>query len=66
MSKDIQIYLEVSKRKVVEEYLAGSCTKMDLLRKYGIKTKSGIKSWMRSLDYVDVNSEWRESLHLKA
>ena len=55
--KIIQIYPEQFKRKVIEEYLTGSCTKMDLLRKYGIKTKSGIQRWMKALGYVDVNNE---------
>lgn len=53
INKDIQIYPEAFKRKVIEEYLSGSSTKMDLLRKYGIKTKSGIQRWMKSLGYVD-------------
>ena len=55
--KIIQIYPEQFKRNVIEEYLAGSCTKMDLLRKYGIKTKSGIQRWMKTLGYVSENSE---------
>ena len=50
VSKEIQIYPEAFKRKVVEEYLSGTCSKMDLLRKYGIKTKSGIQRWMKSLN----------------
>jgi len=57
VNKDIQVYPEEFKRKVVEEYLAGGCTKMDLLRKYGIKTKSGIQRWMKTLGYADANSE---------
>jgi transposase len=57
VNKDIQVYPEDFKRKVVEEYLAGGCTKMDLLRKYGIKTKSGIQRWMKTLGYADANSE---------
>jgi len=57
VSKDIQIYPEEFKRKVVEEYMAGGCTKMDLLRKYGIKTKSGIQRWMKTLGYVSENTE---------
>lgn len=57
VNKDIQIYPEEFKRKVVEEYLAGGCTKVALLRKYGIKTKSGIQRWMKTLGYVDVNNE---------
>ncbi len=38
INKDIQVYPEAFKRKVVEEYLSGAYIKMDLLRKYGIKT----------------------------
>jgi transposase-like protein len=53
INKDIQVYPEAFKRKVIDEYLSGSSTKMDLLRKYGIKTKSGIQRWMKSLGYVD-------------
>ena len=40
--KIIQIYSEGFKRKVINEYLSTGIPKMDLLRKYGIKTKSGI------------------------
>lgn len=50
----IQIYDEGLKRKVIEEYLAGGCSKMDLLRKYNIRTKSGIQRWMKKFGYSDV------------
>lgn len=53
--KTIQLYPEAFKRAVIEEYLAGSVTKMDLLRKYGIKTKSGIQRWMKRLGYTDTH-----------
>jgi hypothetical protein len=52
--KVIQIYPESFKRKVIEEYLYTGVTKMTLLRKYGIKTKSGIQRWMKKLGYKDV------------
>jgi transposase len=52
--KVIQIYPESFKRKVIEEYLRTGVTKMALLRKYGIKTKSGIQRWMKRLGYTDV------------
>ena len=52
--KVIQIYPESFKRKVIEEYLRTGVTKMALLRKYGIKTKSGIQRWMKTLGYTDV------------
>ena len=55
VNKDIQIYPEKFKRKVIEEYLAGGCTKMELLRKYGIKTKSGIQRWMKKFGYTDAD-----------
>ncbi len=55
INKDIQVYPEAFKRKVVEEYLSGACTKMDLLRKYGIKTKSGIQRWMKTFGYTDTH-----------
>jgi transposase len=57
VKKDIQIYPEKFKRQVVEEYLGGGCTKMYLIRKYGIKTKSGIQRWMKSLGYVSEETE---------
>ena len=48
-------YSEKFKRKVIEEYLRKGCTKMDLVRKYKIRSKSGITSWMQELGYEDVN-----------
>jgi transposase-like protein len=51
----IQIYDEVFKRKVIDEYLAGGISKMDLLRKYNIRTKSGIQRWMKKFGYTDVH-----------
>lgn len=50
----IQIYDEAFKKKVIDEYLAGGISKMDLLRKYNIKTKSGIQRWMKKFGYADV------------
>lgn len=52
--KIIQIYPESFKRKVIEEYFQTGVTKMALLRKYGIKTKSGIQRWMKKLGYQDI------------
>lgn len=57
--KVIQIYPEEFKRKVIEEYLSTGVPKMDLLRKYGIKTKSGIQRWMKKLGYTDFYSNPR-------
>lgn len=48
-------YPEKFKRKVIEEYLRTGCTKMDLIRKYKIRSKSGITSWMQELGYEDIN-----------
>ena len=48
-------YPEKFKRKVIEEYLHKGCTKMDLVCKYKIRSKSGITSWMQELGYEDVN-----------
>ena len=63
VSKEIQIHPEAFKRKVVEEYVSGTCSKMDHLRKYGIKTKSGIQRWMKSLGYVDRSTEVMYLIH---
>lgn len=52
--KTIQIYSEAFKRRVIEEYLNTGIPKIDLLRKYGIKTKSGIQRWMKKFGYTDV------------
>lgn len=48
-------YPEKFKRKVIEEYLRTGCNKMDLIRKYKIRSKSGITSWMQELGYEDIN-----------
>ena len=48
-------YSEKLKRKVIEEYLRKGCTKMDLVRKYKIRSKSGITTWMQELGYEDVS-----------
>ncbi len=53
--KVIQIYSEEFKRRVIEEYLSTGVLKMDLLRKYGIKTKSGIQRWMKKFGYTDAH-----------
>jgi hypothetical protein len=38
---------------VIEEYLSTEVSKMALLKKYGIKTKSGIQRWMKLYGYTD-------------
>lgn len=46
-------YSEAFRRKVIEEYLNSNVTKMFLVRKYGIKIKSGIQRWMKLYGYTD-------------
>ena len=48
-----QIYSEAFRRKVIEEYLSSNVSKMFLLRKYGIRIKSGIQRWMKLYGYED-------------
>jgi len=48
-----QIYSEPFRRKVIEEYLSSNVSKMSLLRKYGIKSKSGIQRWMKRYGYQE-------------
>lgn len=38
---------------VIEEYLSSDVSKMALLKKYGIKMKSGIQRWMQLYGYRD-------------
>lgn len=45
----IQIYNEAFKRKVIEEYLTTGISKVDLLKKYNIRTRSGIQRWIKDL-----------------
>lgn len=40
------------KEKVISEYLSIVVCKMPLLKKYGIKYKSGIQKWMQQM-YID-------------
>jgi hypothetical protein len=46
-------YSTAFKKMVIEEYLATRCSKMSLLKKYGIPFKSAIQKWMRTLGYPD-------------
>jgi hypothetical protein len=50
-------YKRSFKKKVIEEYLASGCTKMFLLRKYNIRFKSAIQTWMRILGYTDPHKQ---------
>ena len=57
-----QMFDESFKRKVVEEYLATGCSKMELQRKYNIRCKSGIHTWMTKLGYTDTHAGQRRKL----
>ena len=46
-------YTRSFKKKVIEEYLSTGCSKMFLIRKYRIRFKSAIQTWMRILGYSD-------------
>lgn len=46
-------YSETFKRNVIEEYLASGVPKLLVQRKYGIRFKSAIVTWMKQLGYSD-------------
>lgn len=46
-----EVYSEEFKRKVCEEFLRVRCKKTDLLRKYDIKFRSAIQTWLRNFGY---------------
>lgn len=48
-----EIVNESFKRRVIEEYLAGGVTKESLLKKYNIRYRSAIQTWMKQLGYQD-------------
>jgi len=50
-TKVTQIYTEAFKRSVIEEFLEGHLSKIELRRKYNIGGKSAILHWMRQLGY---------------
>ena len=50
--KPLQRYTEAFKRNVVEDYLRGGHTKEEIQKKHGVRAKSGILTWMRSLGYL--------------
>jgi hypothetical protein len=54
-----QMFDESFKRMVIEEYLATKCSKMALLRKYNIRFKSAIQTWMKKLGYEDIERNQR-------
>lgn len=41
------------KRKVIEEYLSSGCTKIEIQRKYNIRFKSAISTWMQRMGYLE-------------
>ena len=47
-------YPEVYKRQIIEEYLLTGIPKLHLQRKYGIRFKSAISTWMKKLGYADI------------
>jgi len=54
-TKVTQIYSESFKRSVIEEFLEGHLSKIELRRKYNIGGKSAILHWMRQLGYSSHN-----------
>jgi transposase len=48
-------YSESFKRRVIEEYLLTGIPKLHLQEKHGIKFKSGIATWIKTLGYLDVH-----------
>lgn len=59
-----QIYDDSFKRKVVDEFLKGKLTKIELRRKYNIGGKSAILTWMRQLGYSDDN-RWPKKIKFR-
>ena len=48
-----QMFDDSFKRKVIEEYLSTGCTKIELQRKYNIRFKSAIITWMGKMGYAE-------------
>ena len=48
-----QMFDDDFKRKVIEEYLSTGCTKIELQRKYDIRFKSAISTWMQRMGYLE-------------
>lgn len=48
-----QMFDDEFKRKLIEEYLSTGCTKIELQRKYNIRFKSAISTWMQRMGYVE-------------
>jgi len=63
-TKISQIYDDSFKRKVVDEFLKGKLTKIELRRKYNIGGKSAILTWMRQFGYTDYN-RWPKKIKFR-
>lgn len=50
MKMEMSHYSKEFKLKVVEEVLRGEITKEEARRKYGLRAKSGVLSWMRKFE----------------
>jgi transposase-like protein len=55
--REVRVYDEPFKRKVIEEYLSGGCTKKSLIDKYHIYSKGAMQTWMRQLGYSEKGRE---------
>jgi len=49
------LFSESYKRQVIEEYLRTGIPKLHIQRKYGIRFKSAIATWMKVFGYMDVH-----------
>lgn len=52
-----RIYDNQFKHQVISEYLETKCSKMSLLRKYDIHSKSAVQRWMKKYGYQDIYQE---------
>jgi transposase-like protein len=60
----INRYDENFRRTVITEYLQSGCKKIELLRKYDIKFKAAIQTWMRLYGYSDIHILNQKSIKL--
>jgi transposase len=49
----VRYFSEAFKRQVCEEYVRGTATKMDIQRKYNIKFKSALITWLRNFGFEE-------------
>ena len=52
-TRNIQVYSDAFKRKVIEEHLAGGISIRSLNRKYKIGASSGIQRWMKKFGFIN-------------